>query len=159
LHVRQAALHDDTLTVHLQASASAAACLQCHQPAARIHSHYTRTAADLPWAGAAVRLVLHARKFFCTNAPCAQRIFAERLPTVVAPRARTTLRLHEVLRAIAFALGGEAGAWLCGRLRMATSPATLLRLIRDLTPNIRSIACERIGPMGQGASNEGQSIY
>jgi transposase len=134
-------LHDDTLTVHLQASASAAACPQCHQPAARIHSHYTRTAADLPWAGAAVRLVLHARKFFCTNAPCAQRIFAERLPTVVAPRARTTLRLHEVLRAIAFALGGEAGARLCGRLRMATSPATLLRLIRSTTPPPAAIPC------------------
>jgi transposase len=139
--MRQAALHADTLTVHLQASASAAACPQCHQPAARIHSHYTRTAADLPWAGAAVRLVLHARKFFCTNAPCAQRIFAERLPTVVAPRARTTVRLQDVLRAIAFALGGEAGARLCGRLRMATSPATLLRLIRSTTPPPAAVPC------------------
>jgi len=35
---------------------------------------------------------------------------------------------------VAFALGGEAGARLCGRLQMATSPATLLRLIRSTMP-------------------------
>jgi transposase len=81
-----------------------------------------------------VRLVLAVRKFFCTNARCAQRIFAERLPTIVAPGARTTTRLTKVLRMVAFALGGEAGARLCGRLSMATSPATLLRLIRSSAP-------------------------
>jgi transposase len=134
LYLRHIDLHNDTLTVHLQASAPAACCPQCHQPTRRIHSRYTRAAADLPWAGTVVRLVLAVRKFFCTNPLCAQRIFAERLPAVVAPRARTTVRLHEVLRAIAFALGGEAGARLCGRLRMPTSPATLIRLIRSTTP-------------------------
>lgn len=127
-------LHDGTLTIHLQAHATSACCPQCHRPASRIHSRYTRAATDLPWAGTSVRLVLAVRKFFCINPRCAQRIFAERLPTVVAPRARTTARLIEVLRMVAFAVGGEAGARLCHRLSMATSPATLLRLIRSAAP-------------------------
>ena len=48
---------------------------------------------------------------------CAQRIFTERLPQVVAPYGRSTTRLVEVLRLLAFVLGGEAGArvihWFC----------------------------------------------
>ena len=134
MHLNYVDLHDGILMVHLQAGAASACCPQCRQLTRRIHSRYTRAAADLPWAGTVVRLVLAVRKFFCTNQQCAQRIFAERLPTVVAPRARTTVRLHDVLRAIAFAVGGEAGARLCRRLRMATSPATLLRLIRSSAP-------------------------
>lgn len=64
LRLSHAELHEGTLTVHLQASAAVASCPQCHHAMSRIHSRYTRTAVDLPWAGAAVRLVLQARKFF-----------------------------------------------------------------------------------------------
>jgi len=101
-----------------------------------VHSRYTRSVADLPWAGYAVRLILHVRKFFCRTGDCPQRIFTERLPTVVAPYARTTMRLQDVLRLLAFALGGEAGARLGARLGMATSPATLIALIRQTTPPV-----------------------
>jgi transposase len=77
-----------------------------------------------------VKLVLRVRKFFCKASPCERRIFTERLPGVVAPRARTTERLSMLLQAIAFALGGEAGARLAKRIGLATSPATLISLIR-----------------------------
>src|SRR5690606_23717452 len=46
-------------------------------------------------------------------------------------RARRTNRLIEVLREIAFAAGGEAGARLSSVLRIATSSTTLIRLIRS----------------------------
>ncbi|TMC19709.1 MAG: transposase family protein [Chloroflexi bacterium] len=72
-----------------------------------IHSRYTRVAADLPWAGWAVRLELHVRRFFCRNEECQRRIFAERLPEVVAPYARQTARLSDLLTLIGFA-DGEA---------------------------------------------------
>jgi transposase len=49
---------------------------------------------------------------------------------VVAPYARRTTRLTEVVRLLAFALGGEPGARMVKRLGMAASPATVLRLIR-----------------------------
>ncbi len=106
-------------------------CPVCHQPSVRMHSRYRRTLTDLPWGGRVVRIVLHVRKFFCMVATCPRRIFTERLPTVVAPYARKTVRLMDVLRLVGFALGGEAGARLSVRLGMHVSPRTLLRLLRQ----------------------------
>jgi len=77
-----------------------------------------------------VKLVLRVRKFFCKAPSCERRIFTERLPGVVAPRARTTERLTVLLQAVAFALGGEAGARLAKCIGLTTSPATLISLIR-----------------------------
>lgn len=118
----------------LVTTARAAACPRCHQLSMRVHSHYQRTVADLPWAGRTVRLLLHVRKFFCRTPTCAQRIFTERLPTVVAPSARKTLRLTDVLRLLGFALGGEAGTRLGRRLGFRLSPRTVLRLLRRTPP-------------------------
>ena len=57
-------------------------------------------------------------------------MFAERLDGVAEAHARRTLRQRESLEAIAFALGGEAGARLATRLGLAISPDTLLCYIR-----------------------------
>jgi transposase len=121
---------DQTIELMLVTTTATAPCPLCATPATRIHSRYTRTLADLPWGGFAVRLYLEVRKFFCPTVACPRRIFAERLPAVVAPYARRTSRLGDVIRVLGFALGGEAGSRLADRLRMAASPSTLLRLIR-----------------------------
>jgi len=97
-----------------------------------VHSRYTRLLADLPWIGYAVRLKLHLKRFFCQNPECQRKIFAERLPNVVAPYARRTLRLHDLLTLIGFAVGGEAGRKLVEGMHLSTSPDTLLRLIRAM---------------------------
>ena len=89
-----------------------------------------RTVADLPWQGRAVRRKLHARRFFCDHAACAQRIFCERLPAVVAPYARHTLRLISALEVVGGAVGGEGGAPVACRLGMRTSPDTVRRRLR-----------------------------
>ena len=78
--------------------------------------------------------MLSVRKFFCDVAACARRIFTERLPGGVAPYARRATRLTDILRLLAFALGGEASARLVERLGLTTSPTTLLRLIRRTAP-------------------------
>jgi transposase len=54
----------------------------------------------------------------------------ERLPELVAVYGRHTCRLVAALQAIGIALGGKAGARLAARLRLPTSAATLLRLVR-----------------------------
>jgi transposase len=81
-----------------------------------IHSRYVRLVADLPWAGWAVRLELHVRRFFCQKRACRRQIFTERVPNVVAPSARRTLRLTELFTLIGFADGeGKQGsAWSMG---------------------------------------------
>ena len=122
---------EDTLVVVLRSTILAACCPLCREPSTRIHSRYRRTPRDLPWGGHPVRLVLLVRKFFCGTVSCARRIFAERLPALVAPWARTTERLTMLLRAVAFALGGEAGARLAKRIGVSASPATLISMIRN----------------------------
>jgi hypothetical protein len=54
------------------------------------------------------------------------------VPGLVAVYGRHTHRLAATLRAIGRALGGNAGARLAARLRLPTSPSTLLRLIRGM---------------------------
>src|SRR6266702_3242195 len=126
---------DDTaaqITLAVRSTQAMALCPLCTTPAQRIHSHYERTLADLPWAAYHVRLQLRVRKWFCRNRQCPRRIFTERLPTVAAPWARRTLRLAQRLVAVALALGGKAGVSLSQRWGFAVSRNTLLRLLRRL---------------------------
>jgi hypothetical protein len=102
LQLMDVALTAHELSLELAATCASMPCPLCAQPSARIHSHYRRSVADLPWAGRMVRITLAVRKFFCTTRTCPRRIFTERLPTVVAPYARKTLRLTDVHRLIAF---------------------------------------------------------
>ncbi len=130
LHLLQIEAEGTMITMVVQTIAPEAPCSLCQHPSITVHSHYTRLLADLPWMGYAVCLKLHLRRFFCQNAECQRKIFAERLPTVVAPYARRTLRLHDLFTLIGFTVGGEAGKKLAEGMKLSTSPDTLLRLIR-----------------------------
>jgi transposase len=130
LRLEDVAIGPDQIVATLVATLPRGACPVCGTWSESIHSHYQRTLADLPWGRQTVQLHLRVRKLFCRQPTCPRQIFTERLPAVVAPYARRTVRLTEVIRLLAFALGGEPGARIVNRLGMAASPATLLRLIR-----------------------------
>jgi hypothetical protein len=57
-------------------------------------------------------------------------MFCERLPPLVAPSARRTLRLAEALTVVGFVLGGKPGARLAQHLGLPSSPDTVLRCLR-----------------------------
>jgi transposase len=118
------------ITLRVHSTQTRVPCPLCAIPARRIHSHYTRTLADLPWAEYRVRLQLRARKWFCQNPHCVRRIFTERLPTVAASWARRTLRLAQRLVALGVALGGTAGVHLGHQWDLMISRNTLLRGLR-----------------------------
>jgi transposase len=118
------------IALSLRSQQTSFSCPHCEASTERVHSHYQRTLADLPWGDWSVRLGLTVRKCFCDNPHCGRRIFTERLPEVVAPWARKTVRLCERLTAIAAALGGAAGSRLSHLLGMPAARNTLLRLIR-----------------------------
>ena len=80
--------------------------------------------------------------FSARNQECQGRIFTERLPNVVAPYARRTTRLCDLLTLIGFAMGGEAGNSLVERMGLEASPQTLLRLVRK--PEERQIPTPRV---------------
>lgn len=130
LHFIRIEIDEQSLRAIVATTSSGALCPLCQCRSESIHSRYTRLVADLPWGGWAMRLELHVRRFFCHNHECQRRIFTERLPEVVAPYARRTLRLADLLTLIGFALGGEAGSYLMERMGLEIAPETLLQFVR-----------------------------
>ena len=131
VYLSDVCLEQETLTLVLKSSQTSAACPACTHPSTRIRGRYTRTLADLPCQGRAVRVRLEVRRFVCATRGCPRTTFAEGFPQFSRAYARRTLRQAEALTEIAFADGGKAGAQLAKRLAMPTSRETLLRLIRS----------------------------
>jgi transposase len=139
-------VEDASVRLQLIAAAPTAACPRCTVPSSSVHSRYQRRLTDLPWGTRAVRIQLTVRKFRCRHQACGRRIFAERVPDLVAPYGRHTPRVAAALRAIGLALGGNTGARLAARLRLPTSPSTLLRLVRGAplppTPALQAVGVD-----------------
>ena len=119
-------------SVRIQASTQTvrAACPACGAVSRWVHSRYERRLADTAVAAQETMIQLQVRRFFCRNEACAKKTFAEQLPGLTTRYGRWTAGLTEVLRAIALALGGRAGARLAGRLTTGVSRMTLISLIR-----------------------------
>ncbi len=72
-----------------------------------------------------------ARRFRCDVAQCVRQIFAERFdPDAIAPWARRTARLDQIVHCLGLALGGRPAAAFADRLRLPVSNDTLLRVVR-----------------------------
>lgn len=102
-------------TIHLAVVATRryARCPLCQRRSKRVHSHYERTLSDLPCSGDRVTLHLRVRRFVCRVRWCRRKIFAERLPDLVAPFARRTTRLTDQFVRAAFDLGVKPGRAIC----------------------------------------------
>jgi hypothetical protein len=74
-----------------------------------------------------VQLIVHARRFFCDTPTCPRRIFVEPFPAGLAPDARQTERLRQILLELAHASSAEMAARVAHRLGYRTSPDTLIR--------------------------------
>ncbi|MEX0776037.1 MAG: transposase family protein [Phycisphaeraceae bacterium] len=122
------------IEVDLRCSLRGASCPICQAPSRRIHSRYVRVVRDLPWGGTPMVLRFSTRRFFCDNAACQRRIFAEELPDLARRRARGTSRLDETLVQVGLECGGEPGRRLCGELGIDTSGDTILRRLRAAPP-------------------------
>jgi len=125
-------LTQEALCIRAQSCSTESRCPCCKQPSQRIHSHYERGLKDLPCSGRSVQLVLTVRRFFCDNPACERRIFAERLPDLVAAQARRTQRLVGLMQQIGLQVGGSAGVALLGCLGLASSRWSVLRDVRKV---------------------------
>lgn len=130
LRIESVTVTEQAIVVRARLAGDEARCPCCDQPSSRMQSRYVRSLGDVPLGGGAVCLALTIRRLYCRNPQCARRIFADRLGDFAPPYARRTARLAAILEAVAFALGGEAGARLARRIGLPASPDTLLRLIR-----------------------------
>ena len=132
LELTKIAVEEDQLVLAVTATSSQSLCPFCAHPATRLHSRYRRRVKDLPCIGKHVTLILHVRKFFCDNTHCVRKVFAERLPQLVAPWAQMTTRLSEAIQAIELATCGRLGARLASRLGIATTWMTMIRRVLAL---------------------------
>ena len=136
---------ENAIILAARTSSRVASCPACGTRSARVHSHYTRMLADLPWQGIPVAVRLRVRRFFCHQKACNRAIFAEPLPGVAARYARRTERLDGWFTHVSFALGGEAGSRLLKDLGIVVSGDTLLNHIRSSrlrahrTPKVLSV--------------------
>jgi transposase len=123
-------LANGVLTLVVTPIGQAAPCPHCQRMSRRVHSRFQRHIDDLPCTGQPLHLILEARRFSCQTGSCPARTFRERVPALVAPRARRSHGLDAALTQLGMALGGAAGARLAGQLGTPTSADTLLRLVR-----------------------------
>ena len=122
----------DLLHVTARGTRPGGRCPDCRCASRAVHSAYRRRPADLPSLGRAVRIDLIVRRFYCRNARCTRRTFAEPLPELVLPHARRTRRLAAAQARLGVALSGYGAAHLLAHLAMPASADTVLRLVRRL---------------------------
>src|SRR5215468_11123354 len=132
LEITSCTRREGRLYVSLLSTQPSSPCPLCGIAATRIHSRYQRRLADLPCAGQPVSFQLSVRKFFCGESSCPRKIFAERLAPFVAPSARMTARLFQLLQTLGLATGGRLGVRVTKRMGIQTTRHTLLRRIMVL---------------------------
>jgi transposase len=125
-------------TLHLVVTSTArqARCPICQTPSAAQHSRYQRTVRDVPCGGYALRVQLGTRRFFCRQQDCRRRIFTERFPFFLLPRARMTERFRAALLALGVTTAHEAAQRLACRLHLPTSVTTLRRQLSRQQPPV-----------------------
>lgn len=133
---------EGSLCISLLSRRPHAQCSFCGTVATRIHSRYQRKLADLPSTGQPVHFLLTVRKFFCDVPTCPRKIFAERLASFVAPRARVTTRLFQLVQIVGLATGGRLGVRVTDCMGIQTSRHTILR-------RIMALPAEPVGPVIQ----------
>jgi transposase len=128
--IRRMVLDHTGITLEAEATTTSASCPGCGTVSQQIHDRYDRHPADLPWRGCPVRLLLHVRRFRCSNPQCARRTFAESFAPALPRRFQRTADAHALLLQVAWMMGGEAGARLAHAAGLSISADTLLRLLR-----------------------------
>ena len=124
-------LIQDRIVIHTEPVRPAVPCPECGTVSSRAHSRYRRRPRDLPWCQWAVQLVVHARKFFCDEPECPQRIFVERFPGVLEKYAHQTDRFDNALLELSYVTNAEAASRVAKALGYPTSPDTLIRRQRQ----------------------------
>jgi transposase len=122
----------DGLCLSVKTCSAQSCCPCCGQSRQRIHSHYERRLKDLACSSRSVEIVLKVRRFFGDNTLCERRIFTEQLGELVAPHARRTRRVVQLMQEMGLLVGGTASVKLLGYIAINTSRWTVLRDVRKV---------------------------
>ncbi|TDC99478.1 ISL3 family transposase, partial [Nonomuraea diastatica] len=143
------------LLISTRAKNTEAGCGACGTSSRRVHSRYRRLLQDVTCGEVPVTIDLEVRRWFCGNPDCRVRTFAEQVPELASRYARRTSSLSRLLKHIALALAGRAGARLAAHLGIFVSRSLLIRLIRALPdPEVGSVTVLGVDDL---AKRRGQS--
>src|SRR5258706_12851626 len=125
-------VQEQTVFVHLHATAPTAACPQCGTTGSRVHGRYERSIADVAFGGRHLELKLLVRKWICPQASCSRHMFAERFPELVQRYARMTDRLIKALQAAGVITNGADAAQIAESFGVPTTAKTIIRRVLQL---------------------------
>ena len=103
-------------------------------------------------------LKLQLARWRCRTPECGYQIFTERLPSVIAPRARYTNRLTETGIAVGRLLGGRPSQRLLSRLGILVSRHTVLRRVKQAVHQSAPRKEVRVVGIDDWAWKKGQSF-
>lgn len=134
-------VHDNNV-FHLYASSSLdyGSCPYCGHVSSQVHSRYFRTLQDMSILGERVVLHLEARKFFCHNADCQKKTFAEQPGDEVFRYRRRTCRCERTVARHGISVSSGSASHLLAHMGISISPSTILRdLHRISTPEYGNV--------------------
>ncbi|MFF8431741.1 transposase family protein [Streptomyces sp. NPDC016566] len=102
------------------------ACPDCGRGAARVHSRYRRTLADVAVGGRPVLIGLSVRRLFCDSPGCGRRTFAEQVEGLTARYQRRSPLLQHLVEMAGVLLASRGGARLMQILKVPLSRTSVL---------------------------------
>jgi transposase len=132
LIIQNIRLDQGKINLYVESTAHSAPCPACSQVSTEIHSHYMRYPTDLAWAEWPVIIHLEVKRFFCRNAACQKRTFAEQFPNFVANYARRTQRVISKQQQLGVNISARIAEYLLRSDQIGISDTTINRLLRSL---------------------------
>ena len=105
-------------------------CPACGKPSQGYHSTYRRRVEDLPLLGKNVRITVAAYRYYCENADCDQKVFAEDLEGFAGWFRRKTGRLEDLITSIALNTNCEGCARICEEMGIRISGDYVINLLK-----------------------------
>jgi transposase len=122
-------VYDDHLEIFVCSSRESVLCPFCGHASSRIHSTYHRSFEDLPIQGKKVHMVLHNRKYFCSNSECDHTTFAEPF-SFIEPKAKKTNRLIDVIMEVSIEVSSVTASKLLSAEVVTISKTAVCNLLK-----------------------------
>ncbi len=123
---------DNQIQINCKSAYSTSKCPSCGKRSKHIHSYYKRKVRDLAISGSSVILNLRARKLYCRNKGCGQRIFSERIDEI-SYYSRYTKRSIELLGKMVIETSANKTSYLSSVIQLPVSSSTALRIAHSKT--------------------------
>ena len=132
LLIEKLAFKNEQLHFVVTSTNHCACCPKCDARSQSQHSTYWRYPQDLPWAAIPVVLHIKVKRFFCSNAACPKKTFAERFPDLIGWYARRTMRVAEKQQRFSVNMTAVTAEGLLHQEQIGLSDTTINRLVWNL---------------------------